>query len=360
MPLVWILVLLSVGWAEAQSYRWSLVRVGEKEQFDTIATGTNDAGWIVGNYRGHTDMSLPSGAFRFAQGKFIEFTLPGAETAQNLNLEEIGKSSTIVGTYFLPPTDMNQGDGTLHAFLYRHALNDHLIIDVPGAFWTFPLALNDKRQVGLGYFAEPDPDVTTWGAAIYDYATNTFTPVTVFGSTQVEITGMNNHGDLVGRVGVVNEAGEEEEWAFLKQGGEDHVLRDPDGQPTIIPHGINDHGVIVGALMNDAGFVYDTVTGVFQEIRHPSRVEGFSTYVAEIDNKGRLVAVNQRLSDGYTESWWLRPVSSANMAALPEVLSTCLATVTQTAVGSSVKGVFQPSTFVFAQLDGDHRCTLPN
>ncbi|HEX2275653.1 MAG TPA: hypothetical protein VHN13_00820 [Candidatus Tectomicrobia bacterium] len=319
MPLVLLLVLLSVGWAEAQSYQWSLVRFGEKGQFNTVATGTNDAGWIVGNYDGHADPSLPRGAFRFSQGKFYDFQVPGAEDAENVVVEEIGKSSTIVGTYFAPPPcELDCGDGTLHAFLYRHGPQDHIIIDVPGAFWTFPLALNDKRQVGLGYFAEPDPDVTTWGAAIYDYATKKFTPVTVFGSTQVEIKGMNNLGDLVGLVWVVNQAGEEEQLAFLKRGGVDVVLEDPTGHSFLLPQGINDQRVIVGGLTNGAGFRYDTATGAFQEIRHPVRVEGFLTYIAEIDNKGRMVAVNMRESDGYTESWWLRPVSSANMAALPE------------------------------------------
>jgi hypothetical protein len=37
-----------------------------------------------------------------------------------------------------------------------------------------------------------------------------------------------------------------------------------------------------------------------------------------------------------------------------------LATVAPPAVGSDVKGVVQPSTFVFAYLDGDQRCTLPD
>ncbi len=84
MPLVLLLVLLSVGWAEAQSYQWSLVRFGEKGQFNTVATGTNDAGWIVGNYDGNADPSLPRGAFRFSQGKFYDFQVPGAEDAENV------------------------------------------------------------------------------------------------------------------------------------------------------------------------------------------------------------------------------------------------------------------------------------
>jgi hypothetical protein len=291
--------------AEAQSYRWSLVRVGGKEQANTVATGTNDAGWIVGNYIYLTGNPQQEGAFRLSKNKYTEFDVPGVEEI-SVWVEEIGKSSTIVGTYQVEGPE----GWTLHAFLYRHGMNDHIIIDVPGAFWTFPTALNDLRQVGLGYYyVEPTTGETKWGAAVYDYPTNTYTPVTVFGYSDVLISGINNHGELVGNANVHDADGScgcVHHYPFYRTGGQDHLLQTPHA-PWVHPMGMNDHGVMVGGLLNGAGFRWHLKTGAFEEIRHPTRVEGFSTWIEDIDNTGRMVAVNERWDDGYTESWWVRP-----------------------------------------------------
>jgi hypothetical protein len=143
-----MLLLVAPVWAA--EYNWSKVRMGGKEVNNTLAAGTNDASWIVGYWE--TRDEIPeSQAFRFQKNKFTPFTIPGAPDAVNIFPEDIGASSTIVGTYRLPVLDA-RGWWTLHAFLYRHGLNDHIIIDVPGAVWTFAFAVNDKRQVALGYW----------------------------------------------------------------------------------------------------------------------------------------------------------------------------------------------------------------
>jgi hypothetical protein len=312
--LVGVLLLVAPYLAWPAEYDWSKVRVGGKEQANTWAKGTNDAGWIVGNYQWRDDPTKPVGAFLFRKNTFIEFVLPGAEEAESLSLADIGKSSTIVGTYVLPPEGLDEGDGTLHAFLYRHGLNDHSIIDVPGAFWTFPFKVNDTRQVAIGFFAEPGPGVTTWGAAVYDYATNTHTPVTVFGDTIVAVTGINNHGDLTGTVDVPVDhvcGCNIVQYAFVKMAGQDQVLVPPDWAQLVWPNGINDHSIIAGTVLTQAdevvGFRVDLTTGVWEEIRHPTLQDGWALEVTDLDNQGRMTAIAQREADGYTESWWVRP-----------------------------------------------------
>jgi hypothetical protein len=313
-----VVLFTMVTWAygaEDEHYQWSKVRKGEKEQANTWAEGTNDSGWIVGNYIWRTE-PFEGGAFRFKDNKFHEFTLPGAENVLHVNINDIGKSSTIIGTYTLPSTGDSEREWTLHSFLYRHSLNDYISIDVPGAFWTFPFAMNDKRQVGIGYFADAGLDLTTWGAVVYDYATNTFTPVTVFGHHVVTIGGINNHGDLTGNVEVPLDGSCEcqiTHYGFVRIAGEDHLLFPPEWALTIRPLGINDDGVVIGsALIADGwevGFRVDLTTGVWEQIRHPNLKDGWHTRLTDIDNHGRMTAIVTRDDDDYTEGWWIRPKS---------------------------------------------------
>jgi hypothetical protein len=152
MAAVMFVLLLFVpylGWPA--EYDWSKVRKGGKDVNNTHATGTNDAGWIVGYWEDRSEVP-ESQAFRFQKNKFTPFTIPGVPEAVRVQPEDIASSSTIVGIYFRPfdPSDLYAG--TWHAFLYRHGLNDHILLDVPGAIATYPFAVNDKRQVALGYW----------------------------------------------------------------------------------------------------------------------------------------------------------------------------------------------------------------
>jgi hypothetical protein len=116
-----------------------------------------------------------------------------------------------------------------------------------------------------------------------------------------------------GQVPRDNDPNQVDYWPFMKKDGQDFVLTPPK-HGWLYPKGLNDSGVVVGALLNGAGFRWDTVKGTFEEILHPSRRDGFQTYITDIDNQGRMVAVNERLSDGYTESWWLRPITPPKVA----------------------------------------------
>jgi len=308
-----VLLLLTMspilGWAQSP-YHWSKVRQGGKEEANTRVTGMNDAGWFVGFY--HWLDGSGEGAFRFSKNKLIEFAIPGAESTW---VEDIGASSTIVGNYFVPPPDLDSGDGTMYAFMYRHGLNTHLIIDVPGAFWTFPFAVNNKNKAGLGYFAEYPQDTVEWGAAIYDYGTKTFTPVTAFGEAGVVIEGLNDHLDMAGTV-TVNDGC----WCvvipWVRWQGVDYELSLPSGA-RLSPSGINNDGVVVGSVIDESGvkgFKMSMKTGVWEVIEHPVNKGTWTTHIVDIANNGQMLASVSRIADGYTEGWWLRPTSKAKVA----------------------------------------------
>jgi hypothetical protein len=300
------------AWAEAaqgSGYNWSLVRKGGKEKADTIATGTNDAAWIAGNYYWRDGSGR--GAFRFQNGKFTEFSVPGG---LNPTIGDIESSSTMVGNYWEP--DGNGGE-LLHAYLYKHGLREFDLIDVPGAFWTFPTRVNANRQVAVGYFWD-DGGQTRWNSGIYDWNTKQVTPITVFGYTDVVIRGLNNHGEMVGSYTVHDPTNpclclSWENGFYRGADGQEEDLTAPDGRP-LFPYAINHDGVVVGMTAWGTGFKLDLNTGVFQDIPHPVRQDGFQTHIADIDNKGRMVAVNIRLEDSYTESWWLRPLQPKTVA----------------------------------------------
>jgi hypothetical protein len=283
--LLGVVFLVGEAWA-ATTYRWSLVRVGGKDEANTYATGTNDAGWIVGNYIYLTGSPQQEGAFTLVKKEYQEFTLPDIE-ALEVAVVDVAKSTTIVGTYKVGTPESWE----LHAFLYRHSPQDHIVIDVPGAFWSFPTALNDKRQVAVGYYYTDEQGETRWATSIYDYATGAFTPVTVFGYTDVTVTGMNNKGEMVG---VANTLDVDESchcvhhYPFYRKGGKDILLTTPKAL-RVEPAGLNDNGLIVGSLNTGLGFVWNFKSGAFQEITPPMKdmpASEWTTRVVAVDSTG--------------------------------------------------------------------------
>jgi hypothetical protein len=290
------------GLASAQDYRWSMVRMGGKEVNNTRVTGTNDAGWLVGNWWGHRNPGDPGGAFRFSKQQFISLAVPGAIRTEVADIES---SSTIVGNAWVPD---GQGGEVMHAFLYKHGMNAFDLIDIPGAFLIYPFRVNEGRQVAVGFFHEVNGG-TAWGTGVYDWATKQLTQLAVFGTTDLVIRGLNNHGEMVGSyAAITDDPCPCQLWdaGFYRDAtGQEHELIAPDGWP-VTPHAINDRGVVVGRI-RDSGFRWDLNSGAFEEIQHPTRREGFYTEIVDIDNLGRMAAINVRHSDGYVESWWLRP-----------------------------------------------------
>lgn len=297
-------------WAQ-DTYHWSKIRQGGKEEANTWVHGINDAGWFVGDYS-WLDLS-GTGAFRFSKNTLIEFSVPGAHYT---SVADIGASSTIVGNYSFNHLPEDGGEST-HAFMYRHGLNKVFTIDYPGAFWTFAFSVNNKNKAGLGFFKENPDESVEWGAAIYDYSKKSFTLVTAFdGETGVVIDGMNDNLDMVGTVSILSGCGcEVVPWVRWK--GVDYELSLPDGQG-LRPTGINNNGDVVGWLFNDQSFKMNMKTGVWETIEHHQNTvaKGWQTIVSDIANNGQMVATVQRVSDcdtpgtppcWYAEGWWIRP-----------------------------------------------------
>lgn len=310
-----LLVLLTLIplplWAQAP-YHWSQVKI--PGAVDTLATGTNDGSWVVGNYFSRN--GGPSGSFRFQKNKFTEFTVPGAA---HVEVKGIGKASAIVGHYWTPDANPDQPLG----FLYLHSEGGRVVtLDVPDSWATEAWAVNDHRQVAISYLLPVLP-FGQWAAGVYDDATGAFTPVEAFGHVWTTITGINNHGDLTGFVLVPTDdpascACEYIYFAFYRGQGQDHLLVPPEWARAVLPNGLNDHGVVVGSAWTEEGlrgFRVDLTTGAWEQIVHPSKQEGYEVEVMDIDNQGRMVATHMRQSDGYTQSWWIRPKGKVNVAS---------------------------------------------
>jgi hypothetical protein len=81
----WIVLSTLVGvlcasqaWPQT-NYRFSSIK--KPGAFDTIATGTNDASWVVGVWSARSAPFTRS-AFRYQKGIFTPFAVPGAEITE--------------------------------------------------------------------------------------------------------------------------------------------------------------------------------------------------------------------------------------------------------------------------------------
>jgi hypothetical protein len=295
-------------WAQSP-YRWSLIRQGGKLEANTYVTGMNDAQWFVGQYE-WLDGS-DSGSFRFSKNKFYEFAVPGADVTW---AEDIGSSSTIVGTYY------TEADGVYRAFMYRHGLNAYVDISYPGAFWSFGLAVNNKNHAAIGYYKE-DPELgVVWGGAIYDYNKKTYTDVTGFDGGPVHILGINDALDMVASGGEDCTCSR-----FVRWKGVDYLMDvggPPGNENLVYPNRINNNGDVVGNFIAEAGagFKMSMKSGVWEIITHPQNTlaKGWWMNITGIANNGQMAAILIREptseNEGYTESWWLRPTQPAKVA----------------------------------------------
>ena len=135
----------------------------------TEATGINDAGHVVGDYRG------VDGVFRgflFASGVYTTF-------GYDLGPHDINNAEQIVGCYAL----------CSHGFFYNGST--FVSIDVPGAVSTQASGINDVGQIVGNYY-----DGTTLRGFIYDGIT--FATISVPGAFLTDVFRINNDGTIVG------------------------------------------------------------------------------------------------------------------------------------------------------------------
>jgi probable HAF family extracellular repeat protein len=153
----------------------------------TEATGINDDGQVVGDYR---DSNGRFHGFFWDAGLFltIDVPFPGVTGTAGRGINNVGQ---IVGVY-------NDSSGIPHGFLYKNGIFTSL--DFPGAIATFPDDINDRGQIVGSYI---DSDFVTNSFLFEDGVFTTF-DVTFSDAIFNQVNGINNQGQIVGRYGVIN------------------------------------------------------------------------------------------------------------------------------------------------------------
>ena len=107
--------------------------------YNSQATGVNDAGEVVGFYQ--TDPTSPYfSAFTDIAGSITSFVAFGSQVTQALGVNNHGD---IVGSYTI--------DGIMHGFLDQGGIFS--VLDVPGSSSTVINGINDLGQV-VGYYGD--------------------------------------------------------------------------------------------------------------------------------------------------------------------------------------------------------------
>ena len=251
----------------------------------TAASGANNRGWIVGDYR---DARKRFHGFLRDGHRVRGIDFPGAKGTFAAAIDDRGR---IVGSY-TDKRDTPAIRSAEHGFLLdgRGRFRN---IDVPGAGATRPGAINNRGQIAgeyvdragrsHGYLQDPDGSVTT---------------IDPPGAGATVVTDVDDRGRVVG--------------AFIdaEQTAIGAFVREPDGRFTTIAHpdagfygtvpeGINNDGQIAGSYAdaNDRrhGFVLDD--GAYTTVDAPDAPG--NTSVLDIDDRGRLVGASGLVSYGY-------------------------------------------------------------
>lgn len=188
----------------------------------TQANGINDNGEIVGA----AYSPFPLLGFKWSGGLATPFTFPFATSTNALG---INNNSEISGIY----TDSTQAE---HGFLLSN--NTFTTIDVPGATWTAPYAINDLGQLGGAYTA----GLYTHGFLMSNGSFSYFDcPGPSYESTY--IFGINNGGYVAGSCGSALNANFSE--GFILSNGVLSRINVPGATETWVT-GLNDNGQLVG------------------------------------------------------------------------------------------------------------------
>jgi probable HAF family extracellular repeat protein len=155
----------------------------------TAATGINDAGQVVGDYR---DSSGKLHGFYWDDGRFLTFDVPFPEATATAptGINNVGQ---IVGFYF--DNDVTEAflNGHAHGFLYDHGF--FTSVDFPDATATLPVDSNDRGQI-MGIYTDND-----MVAHSFLRENSRFTAINVPFPDVIltDVSGINNRGQLVGR-----------------------------------------------------------------------------------------------------------------------------------------------------------------
>lgn len=189
----------------------------------TSCWGINNAGQIVGSYSAATF----GNGFFYSGGVFTDIIVPGATAGTTTyGLNNVGN---IVGSF----AD-NVGQ---HGFVYTISKNAYATLNVPGAFASLALAINDHGKITF-----------EWVDSIFIYHGATFqggvyTVLDVTGAAQSKARGINNHGQIV-----YNAQDTSGVWhGFLYSGGR-FVQFDVANSTNTYSFGLNSSALIVGGF----------------------------------------------------------------------------------------------------------------
>ncbi len=186
---------------------------------NTEAVGINNDGVISGFYYGVGSDLFPHG-FIYSNGIFTSLTYPG--TLNGTNGQGINNHSEVVGFW-----------GYHYSFTYDNGA--YTSFGYPGAEVTYAYGINDSGEIA-GYYQMSSSGYPF--GFFYD-GQSTFTSIAYPGASQTVAFGVNNLNVVVGNTSTPSGLS-----GFLWQAGQFTLINPADWSP--LPHGINNHGQIVG------------------------------------------------------------------------------------------------------------------
>lgn len=223
----------------------------------------NDQGQIAGYFGSGADAAHPNrGYVRSATGVFVNENFPGAAQTQVIG---INNSGTTCGFYADPKGD-NFG-------FVRYRGQFIAVVDPadPGSTFNQVLGLNNNGQA-VGEYNDAAGNAHSY---LFNFHTDTFTPITVPGATSVTVTDINLSGTEVGFYSPASGPGR----AFLRQSNGFMKTWAQPGASATRDYGINDAGRVVGsfdigtgATLATEGFVRQN--NVTQVVHDPAGITG--------------------------------------------------------------------------------------
>ena len=280
--LIFILLSLALGTganvAHSGTYTFSNIDVPGTQE--TVATGINKTGQIVGTYY---DSDGTGHGFLWSGGVYTTIDVPGAIWTEVSGINEAGQ---IVGFFW-------NGSGTEHGFLLSAGV--FTALDIPGIREIYPLGINDAGRIVGVYFDG------TWSSHGFLLSGGVVTYLDVPGAQETSTQGINKAGQVVGyyyNSGIAH--------GFLWSGGV-YTTIDVPGVVNNYAVGINDAGQIVGYYYDSGvahGFLWNG--GVYTTLDVPGSQE---SRASGINEAGQIVGVY------FDNSWSGHGFLAAPMAA---------------------------------------------
>jgi len=218
----------------------------------TMPVGVDSLGGIGGYY--FTAEFFPHGFYRKATGEITTFDPPGAfcntrGLAGCSYVSSMNLGGDMVGWYF---------DGTEDAGFLRDREGNFVEFVVPNSDGTGAEFINSAGVIaGTYHYGISGNPYGGWGGFMRDAQAKITTFLAPAGFDNVDIAGMNSHGEIVGSYS--NEgAVQSPAYGFLRhQDGSLTVLSHP-GWSNVYAGAISDSGLIAGTYISDAdGYLYD-------------------------------------------------------------------------------------------------------